>query len=108
MRPVYYSHKRFASAVCFCLGCRARGRRLEFEWFLLECDLEFALDGIDDFFARGSKVGVRLEVTATPVHRDGRLHRFSVSAREADGGRVIGTGEVTRVVVDAERFVARL
>ena len=57
---------------------------------------------------RGSGVGVRLEVSATPVHRDGRLHRFSVVAREADSGRVVGTGEVTRVVVDAQRFLGRL
>ncbi|HEY3528089.1 MAG TPA: hotdog domain-containing protein [Nocardioides sp.] len=57
---------------------------------------------------RASRVGVRLEVTATPVFRDGRLHRFSVLAREAGGGAVVGTGEVTRVVVDAERFLARL
>jgi fluoroacetyl-CoA thioesterase len=54
---------------------------------------------------RASRVGVRLEVTASPVFRDGRLHRFSVVAREADSGRVVGTGEVTRVVVDAERFL---
>ncbi len=58
--------------------------------------------------SRASKVGVRLEVTATPVHHDGRLHRFSVVAREASSGRAVGTGEVTRVVVDAERFVSRL
>ena len=57
---------------------------------------------------RASAVGTVLEVTATPLHRDGRLHRFGVLAREVDGGRVVGTGEVTRVVVDAERFVARL
>jgi predicted thioesterase len=57
---------------------------------------------------RGSQVGVRIEVTATPVHRDGQLHRFSVAAREAEGGRVLGTGEVTRLVVDAERFLGRL
>jgi fluoroacetyl-CoA thioesterase len=57
---------------------------------------------------RASRVGVRLEVTASSVHRDGRLHRFSVVAREAGGGRVVGTGEVTRVVVDAERFLGRL
>jgi fluoroacetyl-CoA thioesterase len=56
---------------------------------------------------RASAVGVRLEVTATPVHRDGRLHRFGVVAREADRRRVVATGEVTRVVVDAERFLAR-
>ena len=57
---------------------------------------------------RGSRIGVRIDVTATPVYRDGRLHRFSVSARETDGGRVVGTGDVTRVVVDAERFLAKL
>lgn len=57
---------------------------------------------------RGSRVGVRLEVTATPVYRDGRLFRFSVVAREADGGSVVGTGEVTRVVVDVHRFLGRL
>jgi fluoroacetyl-CoA thioesterase len=57
---------------------------------------------------RGSRVGTRIEVTASVVHRDGRLHRFSVAAREADGGRVVGTCEVTRVVVDADRFLSRL
>jgi fluoroacetyl-CoA thioesterase len=57
---------------------------------------------------RGSLVGVQLEVTATPVHQDGRLHRFSVVAREAEGGPVVGTAEVTRVVVDAARFLGRL
>jgi predicted thioesterase len=57
---------------------------------------------------RASRVGARVAVTATPVHRDGRLHRFSVLAREADGDRVLGTAEVTRVVVDAERFLSRL
>ena len=57
---------------------------------------------------RASAVGTTLEVTATPLHRDGRLHRFSVVTREAGGGRVVATGEVTRVVVDAARFVDRL
>jgi predicted thioesterase len=57
---------------------------------------------------RASAVGTALDVTATPLHRDGRLHRFSVLAREAGGGRVVATGEVTRVVVDAERFLGRL
>jgi fluoroacetyl-CoA thioesterase len=57
---------------------------------------------------RGSLVGTRIEVTATPVHHDGRLHRFSVVAREAAAGRVVATGEITRVVVDAERFLDRL
>jgi predicted thioesterase len=57
---------------------------------------------------RGSRVGVRLEVSASEVFADGRLHRFSVLAREADGGPVVGTGEITRVVVDADRFLGRL
>jgi predicted thioesterase len=57
---------------------------------------------------RGSRVGARLEVTASSVFRDGRLHRFSVVARQADDARVVATGEVTRVVVDAERFLGRL
>lgn len=57
---------------------------------------------------RASGVGVRVEVTASEVFRDGRLHRFGVVAREAGGGRVVGTGEITRVVVDAARFLTRL
>jgi fluoroacetyl-CoA thioesterase len=57
---------------------------------------------------RGSLVGVHLDVTASQVFHDGRLHRFSVLAREAGSGPVIATGEVTRVVVDATRFLARL
>jgi predicted thioesterase len=55
---------------------------------------------------RASAVGAEVEVTATPLHRDGRLHRFAVVAR--DGGRVVGTGEITRIVVDVERFLGRL
>ena len=55
---------------------------------------------------RASRVGARVEVTATTVLSDGRLRRFSVSVRH--DGRVVGTGEVTRVLVDAERFLDRL
>jgi predicted thioesterase len=58
-----------------------------------------------------SPVGVEVEVTASSAYVDGRLHRFAVAAREVRGGRpgkVVGTGEVTRVVVDAERFLGRL
>lgn len=57
---------------------------------------------------RASAVGVRLVISAEPVLRDGRLHRFSVVAREADGGRIVGSGEITRLVVDATRFLGRL
>lgn len=58
-----------------------------------------------------SAVGQEIEVTARVVHADGRLRRFSVAARNVvDGtpGKLVGSGEVTRVVVDAERFLARL
>jgi fluoroacetyl-CoA thioesterase len=57
--------------------------------------------------SRASAVGATVALTATPVFRDGRLHRFSVLARQ-DDGRPVGTGEVTRVVVDAQRFLGRL
>ncbi len=57
-------------------------------------------------------VGGTLVVTARPVYADGRLRRFAVAAREAgpEGrpGKLVGSGEVTRVVVDAERFLSRL
>ncbi|HWJ08455.1 MAG TPA: thioesterase [Nocardioides sp.] len=57
-------------------------------------------------------VGGTVEVTARQVYADGRLRRYSVSARNlgADGrpGKLAGSGEVTRVVVEAERFLARL
>ena len=55
-----------------------------------------------------SAVGQELEVTASASYVDGRLHRFSVAARHVGGkvgGKVVGTGEITRVVVDAERFL---
>ena len=53
-----------------------------------------------------SAVGASIEVTASLVYSDGRLRQFSVAAR--DGGKVVGTGEITRVVVDAEKFLSRL
>ncbi|MFW6775627.1 thioesterase family protein [Nocardioides sp. CPCC 205120] len=61
-------------------------------------------------------VGGRIEVHAVESLLDGRLVRFSVAARELvagpDGqdalGKVVATGEVTRVVVDEERFMGRL
>ena len=56
-----------------------------------------------------SPVGQEVEVTASSTYVDGRLHRFTVAARHLGGNRkVIATGEVTRVVVDAERFLSRL
>jgi predicted thioesterase len=58
-----------------------------------------------------SPVGQVLRVTATLVHVDGRLLRFEVVAEHLDDGspgKQVGHGEVTRVVVDRERFLARL
>ncbi|MDR7251236.1 putative thioesterase [Nocardioides sp. BE266] len=55
-----------------------------------------------------SPVGASVEVSASSAYVDGRLHRFTVSARDASSGKVLGAGEITRVVVDAERFLSRL
>jgi fluoroacetyl-CoA thioesterase len=56
---------------------------------------------------RPSPVDAQVVVRASLVHVDGRLLRFEVVAEHADG-TVVGHGEVTRVVVDRERFVSRL
>jgi predicted thioesterase len=56
-------------------------------------------------------VDQEVEVSARVVHTDGRLRRFSVAARNVgpDGpGKLVGSAEVTRVVVDGERFMARI
>lgn len=53
-----------------------------------------------------SAVGAEVVVTATAVYTEPKLVRFAVDARM--GAKQVGTGEVTRVVVDAERFMARL
>jgi fluoroacetyl-CoA thioesterase len=55
-----------------------------------------------------SPVGEQVEVTASIAYVDGRLVRFSVAASHIADGKVVGTGEVTRVVVDRERFLARV
>ncbi len=55
-----------------------------------------------------SPVGARVRVVATLAHVDGRLLRFEVVATHADDARLVGHGEVTRVVVDRERFLSRL
>lgn len=53
-----------------------------------------------------SAVGATVQVSASSVHVDGKLVRFSVAARQ--DGKLVGSGEVTRVVVDAERFLSRV
>jgi fluoroacetyl-CoA thioesterase len=56
-----------------------------------------------------SPVGLEVEVTASSTYVDGRLHRFTVAARHLGGnGKLIATGEITRVVVDADKFLSRL
>lgn len=54
-----------------------------------------------------SPVGAEVTATATLVHEDGRLLRFQVAAHDAHG-TLLGTGEIRRVVVDRERFLARV
>lgn len=54
-----------------------------------------------------SAVGMTVTVAADLVGVDGRLLRFSVRAHDAED-RTLATGEVTRVVLDRERFMARL
>ena len=53
-----------------------------------------------------SAVGAVVAVTASAVHVDGKLVRFSVAARQ--GAKLVGSGEITRVVVDADRFMSRV
>ena len=53
-----------------------------------------------------SPVGREVAVTASVAHVDGRLVRFTVAA--TDAGKLVGSGEVTRVVVDRSRFLGRL
>ena len=55
-----------------------------------------------------SPVGAEVEVTATTAYVDGRLHRFTVAARHTSTGKVVASGDITRVVVEAERFLSRI
>lgn len=52
-------------------------------------------------------VGAEVRVAAVLARVDGRSWRFDVTATAADG-RVLGTADITRVVVDVDRFLARL
>jgi fluoroacetyl-CoA thioesterase len=54
-----------------------------------------------------SPVGAVITATATVIYSDGRLVRFQVAAQD-DSGALIASGEVRRVVVDRERFLARI
>jgi fluoroacetyl-CoA thioesterase len=52
-------------------------------------------------------VGGTVTAAADLAHRDDRLLRFTVAAHDADG-HLVGEGEITRVIVNAERFMAKL
>ncbi len=56
---------------------------------------------------RATPVGGRLTVNAQLVHADGRLLRLEVAALD-ESATVVAHGQITRVVVDRERFLARL
>lgn len=53
-----------------------------------------------------SPVGSRVEFTAELTEVDGRRLVFSFTAR--DGDRLLATGTIERVVVDTERFIAKV
>lgn len=53
-----------------------------------------------------SAVGAQVVVTVTAVYTEPKLVRLSLVARV--GARLVATGEITRVVVNEERFMARL
>jgi predicted thioesterase len=53
-------------------------------------------------------VGAHVGVRATVTWVDGRLLRFEVVATDSASGVVLGHGEITRVVVDRDRFLARV
>ena len=54
-----------------------------------------------------SPIGATITATAEVIGRDGRMVTFRVSALD-DEGTLVGTGEIRRVIVDRERFLARL
>lgn len=55
---------------------------------------------------RPSPIGTEVVVHARLSDVDGKLLRFDVAAEHADGA-LVASGQVTRALVDAERFLAR-
>jgi predicted thioesterase len=55
-----------------------------------------------------SPVGEVVRVMARQVFHDGRLLRYEVTAVDDASGSVLGHGDVTRVIVDRDRFLARI
>jgi predicted thioesterase len=56
---------------------------------------------------RATPLGGKVTASADLTYEDGRLLRFTVAAFGQDGV-LVGEGEITRVVVDAQRFLDRL
>lgn len=58
---------------------------------------------------RATAVGSRVTVRADLVHVDGRLLRFDVVAEQDtdDGSSVVARGQLTRVLVERDRFLRR-
>jgi fluoroacetyl-CoA thioesterase len=56
---------------------------------------------------RATGIGGRVVAHAELMEVDGRLLRFAVRAEDGEG-RLVGHGEVTRVVVDRGHFMSRL
>lgn len=54
-----------------------------------------------------SAVGATITATASLAHQDGRLHRFQVAAHD-EHDTLVAAGEIRRIVVDRERFTARI
>jgi fluoroacetyl-CoA thioesterase len=54
-----------------------------------------------------SPIGAEITATANLIHTDGRLVRFQVAAHDSSG-TLLATGEIRRVIVDRERFLARI
>jgi len=55
-----------------------------------------------------SPVGAVVTARATVTSVDGDTIVFRVDATDPQSGRVLGQGEITRAVVDRERFLARV
>jgi fluoroacetyl-CoA thioesterase len=56
---------------------------------------------------RASPVGADIRVHARLGYTDGRLLRFDVAAEHADG-TLVASGQITRVLVERGRFLARI
>lgn len=56
---------------------------------------------------RATVIGRRVATHAELVQVDGRLLRFAIRAEDEEG-LLVGRGEVTRMIVDRERFMSRL